>query len=165
MPFANREKDRAYRKSRRDIINQQAKARRQANPEKYQAQYKARYKRNSEAILARAKAVRRTPLGWAKNKHSLIQIKAKAAGLEYNLTIEDFLQEISVCPVLGIALEYSSGKENAVSVDRVDNSKGYTKDNIVLMSDRANRLKKDATLDELILLGKWAEKQKAERKP
>jgi hypothetical protein len=42
---------------------------------------------------------------------------------------------------------------NAPSIDRIDNSKGYTKDNIMIVSTKLNLLKKDATIDELIKIG------------
>jgi hypothetical protein len=47
---------------------------------------------------------------------------------------------------------------NAPSIDRIDNNKGYTKDNIMVISRRANILKKDATFDELITIGKFYER-------
>jgi hypothetical protein len=83
--------------------------------------------------------------------------RAKNSNLEHNLLLEDIVIP-DYCPVLGIKLETGDRKNhyNAPSIDRVDNSKGYTKDNIIIMSTKANMLKKDATLDELIMIGKWA---------
>ena len=83
--------------------------------------------------------------------------RAKNSNLEHTLLLEDIIIP-DYCPVLGIKLETGDRKNhyNAPSIDRVDNSKGYTKDNIIIMSTKANMLKKDATLDELIMIGKWA---------
>lgn len=82
--------------------------------------------------------------------------RAKAAGLEHNLTLDDIIIP-DVCPVLGIKLETGDRKEhyNAPSIDRIDNTKGYLKENVVIVSTRANLLKKDATIDELILIGNF----------
>ena len=35
------------------------------------------------------------------------------------------------------------------SIDRIDPKKGYVKDNIIVVSMRANRIKTDATVDEI----------------
>ena len=82
--------------------------------------------------------------------------RAKRAGLEHNLTIDDIVIP-DYCPVLGIKLETGDRRNhyNAPSIDRVDNSKGYIKENIMIISTKANILKKDATIDELIMIGKF----------
>ena len=45
----------------------------------------------------------------------------------------------------------------APSIDRIDNTRGYVKDNIIIVSRRANILKKDATINELIKLANYYE--------
>lgn len=54
------------------------------------------------------------------------------------------------CPVLGIKLNWFAEKteEASPSIDRLDSSKGYIKDNVVIMSWRANRIKNDGTGEE-----------------
>lgn len=56
------------------------------------------------------------------------------------------------CPILGIKYEFANGNQScprSPSLDRVDNSKGYTKDNVKVISLRANKLKNDATKEEI----------------
>ena len=60
------------------------------------------------------------------------------------------------CPVLGMELNYlgsvGSGGEkppNTASIDRIIPSLGYVRGNVVVVSWRANSLKKDATLKEM----------------
>lgn len=48
---------------------------------------------------------------------------------------------------------------NAPSIDRFDNNKGYEKGNVAVISWRANNLKRDATLDELQKVVKWCAKR------
>lgn len=78
---------------------------------------------------------------------------AKQRGIEFDLTISDLYPLPEVCPVLGIPLSYENGSgytDNSMSIDRVDPKRGYVRGNIVLVSQRANRIKNDATVDELL---------------
>lgn len=84
---------------------------------------------------------------------------SKEKNLEHNITKEDiFIPEY--CPVLGMKLEFSGNgyADNAPSVDRIDNTKGYVKGNVQVISWRANTLKRDATLEELKQLVNYLEK-------
>jgi hypothetical protein len=76
--------------------------------------------------------------------------RAKKRGLEFSLSIEDIVIPVH-CPVLGIKIEQGDRQLhlNAPTLDRIDPSKGYTKENVLVVSWRANRLKSDATLDEM----------------
>ena len=82
--------------------------------------------------------------------------RAKLANIEHSITIEDIAIP-DYCPVLGIKLETGDRKNhyNAPSIDRIDNTKGYIKGNIMVISCKANMLKKDATIDELISIGEF----------
>lgn len=63
------------------------------------------------------------------------------------------------CPVLGIPLDYTAsgkGVHNSASLDRSDSTKGYVLGNVKVISLRANLLKRDASLEELIRLGEYA---------
>lgn len=77
--------------------------------------------------------------------------RAKKSGLEFTISIYDIEVPLA-CPVLGLKLEKSTtGKrvDSSPSLDRIDNSKGYTKDNTRVISWRANKLKSDASIEEL----------------
>jgi hypothetical protein len=83
--------------------------------------------------------------------------RAKRLGLEFNITAEDITIP-ERCPVLGLKLASNSG-DASPSVDRMDSTKGYVKGNVRVISWRANNLKSDATLVELIALGQYAATQ------
>jgi hypothetical protein len=56
--------------------------------------------------------------------------------------------------VLGIVLEFGKTSEkawrdNSPSLDRIVPEKGYVRDNVLVVSYRANRIKNDATISEL----------------
>lgn len=79
--------------------------------------------------------------------------RAKLKGFEFDLELSDIPQIPKVCPVLGIPIISNDGisapTDNSPSVDRIDSTKGYIKGNIRIISNRANRIKSDATIDEL----------------
>lgn len=80
-----------------------------------------------------------------------LRSRAKRRGLEFDLTLEDIAYPAS-CPILGIPLEPRRGQRGpsaqCPSVDRLDNSRGYTRDNIRVISYKANRLKSDMTVEQ-----------------
>lgn len=79
--------------------------------------------------------------------------RAKDQGVPYDLKIKDLadLPIPEVCPYLGIPIIKGEGKssENSPSLDKIVPSLGYVKGNVEFISSRANRLKNDATLEEL----------------
>lgn len=79
--------------------------------------------------------------------------RARNKGLAFSLTSEDIIIP-KTCPVLGIHLNFGTDHvtPNSPTLDRVDNTKGYTKDNVCIISYRANRIKTDATEQELQLI-------------
>ncbi len=82
--------------------------------------------------------------------------RAKKQNVPFNITPEDIVFPTH-CPILGINLLFSEGgrTDNTPSIDRIVPEKGYTKDNIRIISWRANRIKNDATLEELEKLVKY----------
>ena len=88
-----------------------------------------------------------------KQLYNQLKAGAKKRNIPFNLSMTD-LNELTfpiTCPVLGIPLAFNSERpeDNSFSVDRIDSSKGYEPDNIVVVSARANTLKSNATLEEL----------------
>lgn len=82
-----------------------------------------------------------------------VRCRARRLGLPFDLEPYDIVIP-ECCPVLGIPLQFApKGRtSNTPSIDRRDPAKGYTKDNIKVISWRANRLKSDASLEELFQL-------------
>lgn len=91
--------------------------------------------------------------------YSHLKSSAKSRGLEFNLTKTD-LHDLSfplTCPILGIKLTWNRGcaGDDSYSIDRINSDFGYVKGNVIVISNRANILKRDATLRELQLLSEF----------
>jgi len=82
--------------------------------------------------------------------------RAKLRNIEFNIALED-LKIPEVCPVFGIKLEFREGRrhEGSYSIDRRDNSQGYTKENTYIISWKANQYKGDMTVEEVESLLKY----------
>jgi hypothetical protein len=115
----------------------------------YQKQYRLE---NHEAVCARKRE------RHIENPERAMLIKAKVrskkAGRVFDIKLED-IKIPSHCPLLGLPLFVSGGckgRENSPSLDRIDSAGGYTRDNIWVISSRANTIKNDATLAELEMI-------------
>lgn len=90
--------------------------------------------------------------------------RANANEAEFSIASDDLgdWRSLIVCPELGIPLEWDLPKasDDSPSIDRINNLLGYVPGNVRVISRRANRLKNDATDDELILMGENARKRK-----
>lgn len=73
--------------------------------------------------------------------------RAKSAGLDFNITVDDIVIP-DICPVLGIPIMLDGPRNNVPSLDRIDNTKGYVKGNVCVISMRANNLKMNGTVEE-----------------
>jgi hypothetical protein len=67
-----------------------------------------------------------------------------------------------ICPVLGIPIMMGTNEgmktgpsPYSPSVDRIDNTKGYIKGNVQVISHKANTMKNSATPEQLIKFANW----------
>jgi hypothetical protein len=85
--------------------------------------------------------------------YSALKQSAKSRGIEFTLNKSDLWQiDIPLtCPILGLTLKHNKGQagDDSYSFDRIDSSKGYTIDNLIIISHRANMLKSNSTLSEM----------------
>lgn len=88
--------------------------------------------------------------------------RSKNKKLDFNLDYSDIIIP-TFCPILGIELKQysgnSGGKNHSPALDRIDNSKGYSKDNIMVISHLANMMKSCANNEQLIAFAKWVKKE------
>ena len=75
--------------------------------------------------------------------------RARKYNTEFDIEESDIIIP-TYCPILNCKLEKGDGYLfNAMSLDRVDNNKGYVKGNVRVISRKANLLKSSLTLDVL----------------
>ena len=97
----------------------------------------------------------------ANPKRVMIQnarLRARKAGIPFDIT-EDDIHIPTYCPVLGILMaHFGESRDNSPSLDRIIPKTGYVRNNIQVISMRANRIKADATLEELRAVLYWLER-------
>ena len=86
--------------------------------------------------------------------------RAKDKNIPFNIDLP-YIRSIvpSHCPVFNIPLEWSRRRgvgpvalSNSPSLDRIDPERGYVKGNVWIISFKANRIKNDASHEELKLV-------------
>jgi len=84
--------------------------------------------------------------------------RARTSGVEFSIEKSDVVIP-KICPVLGINLKHkigsSGGSDNSPALDRIDNSKGYVKGNVQVISHLANMMKSSANVEQLQKFAAW----------
>ena len=87
-----------------------------------------------------------------KKMLSSARSRAKRDNLQFNLTIDDIVIP-EFCPVLGMKMERCKGlghaKDNSPSLDKITPEKGYVKGNVCIISHKANKIKSNASINDL----------------
>ena len=82
---------------------------------------------------------------------------AKRRARQQNVPFDIELDDVVIpefCPLLNIPLHIGKGNccDNSPTLDKLIPSRGYVKGNIIVISNKANRIKNDACLDDIMLL-------------
>lgn len=150
LPFSHFSKNKALKgnlsahckvcdKKKQEVRRRKSPAKQLAYARKYQAKRRENFDYRLQMLLNASKQ------------------RAAVKKLEHTLTLEQ-LKSIypkdNKCPVFGIELKFGNAgfRENSPSIDKIDPKKGYTLDNVQIISWRANRLKTDASINELEML-------------
>lgn len=116
-----------------------ANSKRQRNREEYNARQKEYLKMNIEKTLLYS-----------------ARIRAARYGLDCSITENDIVIP-KHCPILGIEIfrGVGSAHHGSPSLDRIIPQLGYVPGNIQVISYKANTMKSDATIKELVSFAKW----------
>lgn len=125
------------------------KIRRERYRNKYHSDHKWRKRKNAKSRE------------WNQNnrlKHifSIARGRAGRLGTKFNIKVSDLVIP-EVCPYLGTKIDLSLGRgrlPNGPSIDRINNKRGYVRGNVQVISSKANTMKADATIDQLIVFAK-----------
>ena len=166
----NKTKYKEYRKKYKASLTEEEK-------EKQKESKRQHYKNNIDKYkeYRQRDYVKQKQKGWERlyrynNKNYLkiclnnIKTRAKKRGLDFNIELED-IKTPAICPILGIPIvvkqsitnfnDYKGPQPDAPSVDRIDNTKGYVKGNVQVISYKANSMKSNATPEELLKFAYW----------
>jgi len=83
--------------------------------------------------------------------------------LKHNIPFDldaEYLESIwtACCPVFGVEFEkFNKKSDKSPALDRINPLLGYVKGNVCYISARANRIKYDASVEELLLVVKYLE--------
>lgn len=145
----NQKSLRKRRKEVPELFSGYKKVYREKYPNKVRDSYKEWYDKNGAASARRRAAIK-------KETHPFYHLfygaksRARKFGIEFSLCREDIIIP-EKCPILGIKFKRGTGGfcPESPSIDRINPSAGYTKSNIKIISWRANRLKSDASIEEV----------------
>lgn len=114
----------------------------------YLPQQKTYYKKTASIRIEKSKSYRKE--NYTKVLFGRIKNRSMKKNIPFNLEVQDIGNFPEKCPVFDIKLEVGEGRptSNSPSIDKVDNSKGYVKGNIKIISNRANSIKSDGTIQE-----------------
>ena len=146
---ARRAASRKYRQNNKEKCSAMEKDYRNRNKEKY-AEYQREWRRKNPGRAKELDSLNYRNNRDKNHKSRMLQAakgRAKELDLPFNLAVED-IEIPEFCPVLGIKLK--RGNHNSrPELDRIVPKLGYVKGNVCVISGRANRIKWNASLEEL----------------
>lgn len=124
------------------------------NREKILNQRKLYAENNRDLISQRKRKAYRDDL--RKALLSAAKKRAKQNNISFSIVLEDIIIP-EYCPILGLKLEIGAGKicDSSPSLDRIESTLGYTKENIQVISNLANRMKNSASFEQLVKFSIW----------
>jgi hypothetical protein len=162
-PEKVKERDKLYYQNNAEKVKEQSKLYRQNNPEKVKERDKRWVQNNPEKQKKRHKRYYQNNPEKMMKKSALHRSKEKQ--LPFNIEENDIIIP-EFCPIFGIPLKISecTVSPNSPSLDRIIPEKGYVKGNVIVISQKANTIKNNATPEEIIAVGEFYKKLLEEAK-
>lgn len=118
-------------------------------------------------IFKCSECMRETSKQWHKDNYERKMLKnakerANRKGIDFELEESD-IEIPYLCPLLGIKLrevkDLQGQADNSPSLDRIDNSLGYVKGNVWVVSALANRIMTNATPEQIMMVAEGLAKK------
>lgn len=135
----------------------------QQNKDVLKERSKNRYHAKKQEVKEHLSAYYKTKKGRIAVSFNSLRQNAKKRGVEVSVSL-DYVRNIAPdkCPVFGIEFNWEdwgtkAGKslDSSPSLDRIDPNKGYIEGNVVWISTKANRIKNNASITEILAVAKW----------
>jgi hypothetical protein len=158
-----KERKKLYRQNNTERVKEYSRLYYQDNLEKVKERRKLYYQNNPEKERERNKIYRQNNRKKEMIRHA--RLRAKEKQLPFDLQEEDIMVP-QVCPVFGTPLQNGEKimSSNSPSLDRIIPEKGYVKGNVIIVSEKVNRIKSNATPEEIIAVGEFYKKLLEEAK-
>jgi hypothetical protein len=152
--------DKQYKKdwyqTHREESRIKAKERRERDIEtslKKEAEYRLKKHKNKDTLIAYRKVCNLNEFDfYMHSRHRQWRSSAKKRGFEFRLTFDDLIDLFKTqegrCFYTKEILILKSKSDMTISLDRVDPTKDYTKDNVVFCGTKINLIKLDLSLQE-----------------
>jgi len=149
----NKDKIKKYRENNKEKIYAVNKEWKKNNKEKVK-EIKKRYRdKNKNEISNKTKIYYKE--NYIKCILNNIKYRCKRKGIFFNLIEEDIIiPKNNICPYLNLKMKINENKlnYNSFTIDRINPLEGYTKNNILIVSYKANASKNNATIEEYELI-------------
>ena len=170
MAWVDKDKERKWKKEykrKRYQDDPEFREKEKARRRKYHATHPEQ--RKSQAMRWKEKISVLGSDAFFTDRLSTLRVRAKEKSFDFNLTkqyLKDIYPEDNKCPALGIEFKIGTegGRATSPSVDRIDNSKGYIKGNIIWVSSLANMIMTSATPQQVLDVGKFFKNQMENRR-
>lgn len=89
---------------------------------------------------------------------SMAKTRAREEGVDFNISLEDILTVFGDrCPVLGMPFNMNARTlvDASPTLDKFDRTKGYVPGNVAVISHQANRIKNNATTEQVMRVAEW----------
>ena len=155
------ERYKKYCEENKEAIAETSKKYREKNKEFIAQRFKKYYEENREDLLKKQKRRRK------ENKEAYLCSATKSRirnkSISFNLDkeyIKEIWPEDNKCPALSIEFKKGEGMQidASPSIDRIIPELGYVKGNVQIICMLANRIKNNATADQVIQVGEYFKK-------